>query len=150
MHQEATLVIGSSYEEVRQAASWLRRNVAGTLTEGRSADFELAAFEALTNVVRHAYQEQAGHQIRIALVTTNEQLVLTIEDNGLPFEQPADLVKYSSVEQFEADDLRDSGRGLLIMLSCVDNFSRMRAGNTNRLMLTVSRGQPRRPRSHRS
>jgi len=77
----------------------------------------LAVDEAVTNVIRHSYENQAGHQIRIGYTLTAEALRIDIRHGGgqvnlATVEQP-DLKKYIA-------ERRRGGLGLTLMNKLMD------------------------------
>ncbi|MDD5217687.1 MAG: ATP-binding protein [Candidatus Omnitrophica bacterium] len=55
------------------------------VNEKKSGEILLAVQEVLTNVVRHAYQGQAG-KIKVVFQDSHDQISVTIQDFGRPFD----------------------------------------------------------------
>jgi serine/threonine-protein kinase RsbW len=105
---------------------------------------ELCAVEALTNSIRHAYQNAPGHEVVVILSITDDRLQLEICDEGKPMggEFVQRLRDGSRVFEFDPSDIAavpEGGMGLQIMHEVMDEVSysgRTAGGSTNRLCLT--------------
>ena len=90
------LVITSELDATAEARSWVTQHAqqAG-FYDNDLFSIELAVGEALTNVVEHAYNGEAGHNIYISLTIDETKLTLTIRDLGRKFNKelysPPDL-----------------------------------------------------------
>jgi len=136
MNPPSQLEISSTYTDVRRAAGWLRDQVGTLLDVGRADDLELAAVEALTNVVRHAYLERAGCPIKLSLHQSSGKVELVIRDYGVP---PRDDLLSLSLPDFDdvVEEAPESGSGMTLIRSCVDAAAIHRAGDENILELTI-------------
>lgn len=114
MNVEDRLVIDSRLDAIAQARNWLaeRAGQAGFPSDTIS-DLKLAISEAITNVVRHAYNGEPDHQIILSLVIDDKALTLTIRDFGRPFDasgyRPPDL-----------NEPQEAGYGMFLMHSLMD------------------------------
>ncbi len=81
------LVIESDLETIADARRWIAQHAgnAGFDTEAVFA-IELAVGEALTNIIRHAYDGQPGHEIHLSLTIDAAKLSLIILDFGRQFD----------------------------------------------------------------
>ncbi len=86
-----------------------------------------AVSEALNNVVLHGYGSQAG-ELEIEIDPRDDRLVIRLMDYGKSFD-PA------SVPDPDLDDLPDSGLGVFIMRSFMDEITYV-GGSPNRLSMT--------------
>jgi serine/threonine-protein kinase RsbW len=82
------LVITSELDTAANARHWVTQHArhAG-FDESQLFSIELAVGEALTNVVEHAYDGEAGHQIHLSLTIDEAKLALTIRDFGRKFKK---------------------------------------------------------------
>lgn len=114
MNVEDRLVIDSRLEAVAQARDWLaeRASQAG-FPPSMINDLKLAFTEAATNVVRHAYGGQPGHEIILSLATDDEALTLTIRDFGRQF----DTDRYQEPNLSEP---QEGGYGVFLMHNLMD------------------------------
>ncbi|MBP6786243.1 MAG: ATP-binding protein [Candidatus Promineofilum sp.] len=104
---------------------------AGGLPEAAAYRLSLAVDEIATNIVLHGYNS-AGRSgnLTIWAETTADQLVVTLEDTGEPFDprqvpQPSDLDR-------PLEERRDGGLGIFLALWGVDGFSYEQRGDRNR------------------
>jgi len=82
--------------------------------EDRRHDVDLCLAEAVSNVIRHGYVDDATHEIRIEVAREPEALVL----------QPRSL-----------DEAKPAGRGVALFRSVADSASYERREGRNRLTL---------------
>jgi anti-sigma regulatory factor (Ser/Thr protein kinase) len=89
----------------------------------------LAVDEALTNVIRHAYEQRLDERIDIDVRTAGGELRIAIRDYG-PSVDPARICSR------DLDDVRPGGLGVHIMNECMDSvdYSPADGGGT---MLTM-------------
>ncbi len=107
----------SSFESLEYGREFLRdfceSKTGGAVSEDRIIHFELATSEALTNVIRHAYEGASDEKIRIELRFYGDELDILIFHHGAPFD--ARRVRPPSF-----DGTRDGGFGVYIIEKCVD------------------------------
>ena len=111
------------------------------LDEMSAGQVELCIAEAATNAIRHAYHDEPGHTVAIALAASANQLHIEVSDSGtpMPAEQEQRLVHGTRAWEVPTTDrssLPEGGRGLQIIHDLMDEVSYVRAGNLNRLMMT--------------
>ena len=114
MSAKDRLVIDSRLEAVSQAREWVvERAKQARLSRETIGDLKLVLTEAVTNVVRHSYDGEPGHQIILSWAVDDETLTLTIRDFGRPFDpsryQPPDL-----------SELQTGGYGIFLIQSLMD------------------------------
>ena len=101
---------------------------------------ELCIAEAVTNAIRHAYHDEPGHTVAIALVAGTDQLNIEVSDSGtpMPVEQEQRLLHGTQPVEFQTTDrksLPEGGRGLQIIHDLMDEVSYVRLDNSNRLIM---------------
>jgi len=133
---------GSTLEEVSALASVVRRMAeqAGCTQEEIFA-LDLAASEAASNTVVHAYQKEPGHLIQVRLSVEPREIVLTVLDDGWPV-PPEHRVPTPPPEG--ADDpalLAESGRGLYLIHQVMDSVTFETRDGSN--VLVMKRARPR-------
>lgn len=100
------------------------------------ARFETAVIEILGNIVEHAYELDAGdagsRRFDVTLTATDTELVAAFGDDGVPMSIDLSTVGLP-------DDLAESGRGLALAMSAVDDLAYERAGGRNLWRLTCHR-----------
>ena len=101
----------------------------------------LAVDEATTNVVQHAYEGEAGHEIEVHFDPEGESLDVVILHDGKPLESVP-------VPEFDIDKLvaeqRKGGLGLTIMRQMMDKVEHTKAGTGKNMCVMVrykKRGQ---------
>jgi len=113
MIQSDLAVLGDVRSFVRDFCTGLED---GSLDEEGIAKLELALNEAVTNVIKHAYEGQSGERIHIAAEATSERLTVNVCYHGKGFDPEA-------VPEPSFDGSRDGGFGLYIIRQCVDELS---------------------------
>lgn len=93
----------------------------------------LAVQEALTNVLRHAYDLDDGIPIDVTMIGGREGFAVEIRDRGEPFD-PRPLAVERAFE--EALPLQEGGLGLSIVRLVMDEIDYEREGGCNVLRLT--------------
>lgn len=93
---------------------------------------ELAAEEAIVNVIHHSYQDKGG-DVSISIDSADGLLKVTISDMGLPFNPLAQKLKVHSKESLQ--ERQPGGLGLIFIRKCLDEVSYERKNNQNILML---------------
>jgi serine/threonine-protein kinase RsbW len=110
-----TLVIESLWEDVDLAAAAVRGLCAPIPLSTEQIDaIELSVVETLNNTVKHAYEEQPGHTIKLIWSISTDYLQIEILSWGKPMERipPGELP--------DADS--ENGRGWYIIKSCIDQI----------------------------
>jgi serine/threonine-protein kinase RsbW len=80
------LVVPADLQLLGVVRAWVRRRAErGEFSDRDLADIELAVTEAVSNVIRHAYREDSGRQIRIRADLDGARFVMSIRDTGPPF-----------------------------------------------------------------
>lgn len=102
---------------------------------------ELCIAEAATNSIRHAYHDEPGHLVVIALEAGTDQLHIEVSDRGAPMPAEAEqrLLHGTAALEFQTADrmsLPEGGRGLQIIHDLMDAVSYIREENLNRLVMT--------------
>ncbi|HYO81785.1 MAG TPA: ATP-binding protein [Bryobacteraceae bacterium] len=105
-----------------------------------SYQVELCAVEAVTNSIRHAYNNESGNEVSVTLAVRDGRLVLEIADTGLAMQPEAQnrLAHGSGVFEFDPNDetsLPEGGMGLQIMHEVMDEVSYKSEGQVNSLQL---------------
>lgn len=105
----------------------------------RLLSLELAAIEALTNVVLHGCAGQPDATIDVEILANPDGLSLLITDPGVPmakgaFENAPDLD--------QIDPTAESGRGLAMITGCADVVVYTRMADQNCLTLTFYSERP--------
>lgn len=103
---------------------------------------QLALVEAVTNIIRHAYDGQPDSEVEVTVTLYPQCLSLQVVDTGRPL-----LALNPKVLEFDPSDhshLPEGGMGLLIMQQVMDRVAYRRVGPSN--ILTMEKDFPtRRP-----
>ncbi len=117
-----TLTIQSKLGNVRLAAICAKEVAANHFTEDEQAEIEIAVVETINNSIEHACAGSECHTIAITYLLTNRYLSIDVKDNGKTFET-YDLDNLDAQFDFDPNDfdsLPESGMGLKIIKSCMD------------------------------
>ena len=103
------------------------------IAEDRCHDLELAVEESLANICSYAYPQEIG-PVQVTCLEKKDRLVILIEDQGTAFDisaaDPADL-------SADLSKRRIGGLGIHLVISLMDEVHYQRAGDWNRLTLTL-------------
>lgn len=117
-HSETSVELAVSLDELTRLREFCRQALESCgdpdLVEQRLGSFQLAATEAVTNVIRHGFDEPADQQILCRTKQDAETLVLEIIHHGKPFEP-------ESIPQI--DQPLEGGMGLYLIEQCVDKVT---------------------------
>ena len=114
MSAKDRLVIDSRLEAVAQAREWVaERARQARLSRETIGDLKLVLTEAVTNVVRHSYDGESGHQIILSWAVDDETLTLTVRDFGRPFDP-------GSYQSPDLSELQTGGYGIFLVQSLMD------------------------------
>jgi anti-sigma regulatory factor (Ser/Thr protein kinase) len=94
----------------------------------------LVVEELVVNVVRYAYEDQAAHKIGVDVRTEPRRVVVTIEDDGRPF-NPNDAPPPKLCESLEAQ--RVGGLGIHLVKKLSRELTYARVENRNRVRATI-------------
>jgi anti-sigma regulatory factor (Ser/Thr protein kinase) len=104
-----------------------------------SYQIELCVVEAVNNVIEHAYQNQAGHEVEVVFTLYPDRFTLDICDAGKPMD-PNQLeqkeVPALSFDPEDLDHLPEGGWGLAIIKQIMDKASYKTVQGKNILTLT--------------
>lgn len=103
---------------------------------GRIGDAELIAEELLTNVVRVAHSEASDIQLSLACALTPSEIVLTVRDNGPPFDP---LGLEDPKLHVDLADRKIGGLGVLIVKRLADSCRYARIEDCNVLEIRLGR-----------
>jgi serine/threonine-protein kinase RsbW len=128
------LQINSQLEHIRLLASALRGiGQELKLTGEQVSQLELILVEMVTNVIKHAYELQAGHQVNVKVeCTPDESIKLTISDRGKSMPDRGQQMFTSADFDFpEPELLPESGWGMGLINLLADSFHYERSNDHN-------------------
>jgi len=94
----------------------------------------LVVEELVVNVVRYAYGDQAAHKIGVDVRTEPRRVIVTIEDDGRPF-NPNDAPSPRLLESLEAR--RVGGLGIHLVKKLSRELTYTRDNDRNRVRATI-------------
>jgi serine/threonine-protein kinase RsbW len=130
------LTIESRFENVPLVGISINRicREAG-LSEQGAFEVELCVIEAVNNVIRHAYREKPGKEVEIYLELTPHTINVKVADAGRPLPTKMFPPRHPEIDQ-GVGQLSDSGRGLFIIHSLMDQVTYATVGGRNIMSLT--------------
>jgi serine/threonine-protein kinase RsbW len=112
---ESQLTIESKLESISEARRWLEDLTARTgFSEEDMGSLKLVISEACSNIIRHAYKGEGGHDIILSARVDDEKLALNIRDFGAKI----DLSKY---KEPSLDEPQEGGYGIYLMYRLMDS-----------------------------
>lgn len=107
----------SEPEQLVRLRKWLREELAGHgVPRQEQADLLLAVGELCANSIQHAYGGRGGQPIQVSVRSSDDSLVIEVEDFGKPYDG----------REYETPDLEvvpDSGYGLFLVKTIADSLS---------------------------
>jgi serine/threonine-protein kinase RsbW len=102
-------------------------------------NMELCVVEAVTNSIKHSYGGEKGKEINVIFSLSSEHLTIDVCDYGIVMDsnvlENADL-KYPDRKRADVEHIADSGRGIGIMKTLMDNVTYASGKEGNCLTLT--------------
>ena len=99
---------------------------------------ELCVTEAVVNSIKHAYQDEPDHTVTVIFCLLATELVIEVLDKGKPMDPVLLEMKKDTalnVDTMDMDTIPESGRGLAIMQSYMDEVHYRVAENGNYLTM---------------
>jgi anti-sigma regulatory factor (Ser/Thr protein kinase) len=123
-------------DQLRSMLDWVREKLEKALLDSSQIrKFEIAAEEAIVNILEHNSRSDSG-EIRLIFVDfPKDRFELTIEDDGQAF-NPL-LEREAPDITVPLEERRIGGLGIPLMMRNVDDLRYERIGNVNRLTLVV-------------
>ncbi|WP_072569859.1 MULTISPECIES: ATP-binding protein [unclassified Enterobacter] len=121
----------ASLRSLTPLAGWLANHMADLpVQEEWQFALDLAACEAATNIIRYALHEDDSRSFSAEFTATDEEVCLRFTDSGDAM--PDGLIEAARATDFaEMSPLMESGRGLKLILLCVDTFDYAREADRN-------------------
>ena len=91
--------------------------------------------DLLNNIISYGFSDDKEHQINIDVSVTSEQLVITVADDGVPF-NPFDRVGPDTSLSLEERDI--GGLGVLLVTELMDECSYQRRRDSNIVTLIMN------------
>lgn len=126
--------VSASFELLADFRSlWEVRRVisaqAKTLGIGRNKIYRVlvAVEEACTNIIRHAYEENAAKRLSLEVETTKTHVKILIRDIGKPFD--FDRYPSAAVVKMAVDKREKGGYGIHLIKALMDRYEYVRSNN---------------------
>lgn len=84
------------------------------------AQFQLAAHEAVANVIEHVYKNRSDHEILLAGEVEEDRITLRVYQEGKKFDMES--AQMPDLDVTDIDLIPDRGRGIFIIRESVDEF----------------------------
>ena len=130
---DRSLEVEAKLDSLREVGLWLRdAALDGGLPYEVAFGLDLAAHEAVENVVRHGCRDGGLHHIRLRLRADDRRVELAITDDAAPFD-PRTLPAPAAPQRIE--DVVPGGQGVHLMRHFTDEIHYRREEQTNVLTL---------------
>lgn len=114
----------------------VRHAIAADLPEKAVEHVKMCVDEACTNVIEHAYDGEAGHEVDIAIIIDASRFTVCIRDHGRPFDRST----YSEPNLVELTKAgKSGGLGVHIIRRLMDHVEYQTQGHVNEIRLTKYR-----------
>lgn len=133
--EQRRFCIAGLLKNVRRLALFCRRACEKHFTPEELDSLELAVVEAVNNVIDHAYGGESQNPVEISITRHKSFFRVRVYDYGKPFNPGA--IPDPDFEWGSIDNIPESGRGLYIIRTIMDNVSFSREKNLN--MLTMEK-----------
>lgn len=129
-----TLAIDSRVENVFLVGLAVNKICASIpLSEQAAYEAEVSVVEAVNNVIKHAYGNEAGHTVEVLVTVGAGAVTFDVCDTGRPMERLD--ARLPPVDADDAAGLSEGGRGLYIMHAFSDHVRYHRSAGRNVLTL---------------
>ena len=133
MDQQFGMRIGSDVAEIPEVSAWLEEVMLGSgFTEEAILDTQLAAEEAITNVIVHGYKEPGG-EIVITCHVSSDHIKIEIGDTAPRFD-PLSIPEPELESTIEKRTI--GGLGIFLIRQVMDEVSYRYENGKNILVLT--------------
>jgi serine/threonine-protein kinase RsbW len=138
MDNQLTLRVKNAFAAIPAANEAASRWLAGR-NAPPAADYlaNLAIEELVTNCIKYAYDDTSEHIIEIELKLSAGELVVTVKDDGHPF-NPLELAEPDT--SLPVEDRTIGGLGIHLLRKMSDGMEYARVGRENQLTLRKSLG----------
>jgi len=113
----STFSMTSEAEHLLRLRKWLREELNGHgVPKPEQPNLLLAVGELCANSIQHAYEGRGGHPINVSVRSSDESLVIEVEDFGKPF----------NPQRYESPNLEsmpESGYGIFLVKTIADSLS---------------------------
>jgi len=137
--KKITLSIESQYHNVPLVSAAVHKLCSLIpLSDKDAHKTELCVTEAVVNSIKHAYQDEPGHTVVVTFSLWASELMIEVRDSGKSMDLALLEEKRDAALKFELSDIEsipESGRGLTIIRSYMDEVHFQVKGNSNCLTM---------------
>ncbi len=121
MEQSRHLIVPGQFDRLTEIAAFVTQAARSAgLDDDEVFHVEMAVDEACSNIIEHAYAQQAGDIEIVCECPATGQLEVVLRDSGQPFD-PADVPPPNvNAALADLDDLNEGGLGLYFMRKLMD------------------------------
>lgn len=132
------LTVSSEYSELKRIRDFVRSSAASFgFDEEESNRLMIAVDEVCTNLIKHAFKHDAGHEITLEISAPGNELVITITDDAAPFDMAG--VADKNMDEYFGRFTR-GGLGVQLVKKIMDSVSYKAAANgKGRNVLTLTK-----------
>jgi serine/threonine-protein kinase RsbW len=124
-HRRITFIIESDMKNAPLIGMSVNRLcLAVSFSTIEAFNIELCVVEAITNSIRHCYGGKVGHEVKVVLTFTQEDIVLDICDIGPPMEPDIldrAVIQCPVSDDYDIENIAEGGRGLGIIKEIMDS-----------------------------
>jgi anti-sigma regulatory factor (Ser/Thr protein kinase) len=141
MGKKQTLTLAGRYEHVQQLCQFVADGARQSgLDDTAVFHVELACDEACTNIIEHAYAGEGRGDITIKWQVSDDEFVITIEDNGRSFNPesvptPVTVTDVPLSDEELANTMKIGGLGVHFIRKLMDDVQFSSGKDGNRLVL---------------
>jgi serine/threonine-protein kinase RsbW len=144
--QHISLMIESRLEEVPLLGALVNTLcLSSNLSKLAGNEVEVCIVEAVNNAIRHAYHEEPGDVVEVAVTVLPEEIVFEVFDKGTSADPEIMHADHSDALELDPEhvgEVPEDGRGLAIMHALMDSFEYTPGSARNRLRMTKLRNSP--------
>jgi len=131
---EKTLQLPATLNSLTTLGNALREYLSPLrLSENWIYPLDLALCEAASNIIRHAYRDDAGKSYQVCFSGDDAGIRVTLVDSGLPV--PEEKLQISDSDSAMPEAMSEGGRGWPLIFASVDSVDYQRGAGENRLTL---------------
>lgn len=125
------LTLTASLASLSPLAAWLEAQTASLpVSDAWRFALDLAVCEAATNIIRHGLNEDSRRAFAVTFSVNPQEARVCFTDSGKAFPDERLATARLQLKEEMAPDL-ESGRGLMLILLSVDDFTVRRQGDLN-------------------
>jgi serine/threonine-protein kinase RsbW len=133
--QDVELIIDSLLQNVSLVGVAVNSmSMSLSLSQVDASQIELCVVEAVTNAIKHAYNNQPGFSVQVSFEVHPDKLMITVCDEGEAM--PALVVPSLDFDPTDLEHLPVGGMGLFLIHSIMDEVTYVSQAGKNRLIMT--------------